>query len=258
MSRFVQTLAFYTAAVAMLGWLAAPDTAHAQQRESNVTGSFDVQFGPYYPRVDDEFDNATPFEQTFGSSSAVMFQADALYYLWTGHGKLGVGATFGYSQFSGTTQVGGSNGGNGGGGNGGGNDGDVQLEKTSNFSVFPLGLIASYRWDFLVTEWNIPLALRVEGGLDYYLWELTDGSGDNPSSSDVPGAGGTPGYHAAGRLEFLLDWLDPTSAAQLDFSWGINNTYLFAEYSYSQVRDFDGSGFRLGDTNWRIGLSFDF
>jgi hypothetical protein len=240
--------------------IAAPSTAEAQ---SPTNGNLDIQFGPYYPRIDEEFDtDEGPFETTFGTDTRVMLQIDAVYYLWQGHGKLGIGPTFGYTRFNGDAEIrdgDGSNGGDGsdGGGDGSGGDG-VNLEEETRFTVFPLGLIGTYRWDYPTTEWGIPLAARVEGGFDYYLWRVADENGDVVNEGDFSGAGGTPGFHATLRGELLLDWLDSKSAAQFDYSWGVNNTYFFGEYTFSRVRDFDGKGFRLGDNSWRLGLAFEF
>jgi len=248
--------------------LAAPTTAGA---ESPVQGNVDLQLGPYFPRIDEEFDNSDeqPFADTFGSDNTTMAQLDAVYYLWDQHGKLGVGASFGYAKFSGQAQIEGGEGSNGGGSDGGGSNGGgsgdgvsdedgVDLTEQTNFNVFPLGVIATYRWDHPVQEWDIPVALRGELGFDYYLWRIADESGNTADTGDLSGSGGTPGVHASLRGELLLDWIDPKSAAQFDFSWGINNTYLFWEFTFSRVRDFDGEGFRLGDNFWRLGLAFEF
>lgn len=244
--------------------VAAPPTAEAQ---SPINGNLDIQFGPYYPRIDEEFSGGEgPFEQTFGTDNRTMLQLDAVYYLWQGHGKLGVGPTVGYTRFNGNAEIrnGGSDGGdgtNGGdgmnGGDGSGEDG-VNLEEETRFTVFPLGLIGAYRWDYPATEWGIPLAARVEGGFDYYLWRVADENGDVVQSGEFQGSGGTPGFHASLRGELLLDWLDSKSAAQFDYSWGVNNTYFLVEYTFSQVQDFDGEGFRLGHNSWRLGLAFEF
>lgn len=232
-------------------WMIAPSTARA---ESPINGNVDLHFGPYYPNIDQEFDGSEqPFEDTFGSNNRVMAQLDALYYVWKRHGKLGFGATLGYVRFNGDAQI------QGGGSNGGDSGGDdVNLQEETRFNVFPLGLIGAYRWDYPSEQWGIPLAARAEVGLDYYLWRIADESGSTIDSGNLNGSGGTPGGHLTLRGELLLDWIDPKSAAQFDYSWGVNNTYFFWEYTFSRVRDFDGEGFRLGDNFWRMGLAFEF
>jgi hypothetical protein len=248
--------------------LMALGSSAAAQSESEVSGNVNLKFGPYYPSVDEEFSDATPFEDAFGSNPRVLGQLDAEYYLWQGHGKLGVGVSFGYTNFTGSSQIqgtGGDSGGTDGGGGGDDNGGDdgssddgVNLEEETKFRVFPLGLIASYRWDYLVEELNVPLALKGEAGLDYYLWRVKDGGGDVSEADGQKAAGAIPGYHVAGRLEFLLNAIDPETAAAFDLSWGINRTYLFGEYQFSQVDGFGGDSLRLGDSTWKIGLAFEF
>jgi hypothetical protein len=260
---------------AILVTVMAFGSSAAAQSNSEVSGNVNLKFGPYYPAVDEEFSDATPFADAFGSNSRVLGQLDAEYYLWQGHGKLGLGVTVGYTNFTGSSQIQGTgedsggnggdggdgSGGDGGGDNGGGDgssDDSVNLEEETKFRVFPLGLIASYRWDYLVEELNVPLALKGEAGLDYYLWRVKDGSGDISEADGQKAAGAVPGYHLAGRVEFLLNAVDPETAAAFDLSWGINRTYLFGEYNFSKVDGFGSDSLRLGDSTWKIGLAFEF
>lgn len=261
-------------AIAAATLLADASTASAQ---SPVSGNINVKFGPYYPSIDQEFSGGTqPFQESFGTDSRILGQISAEYYLFEEFGKVGVGVTAGYSNFTGTSEIeGGDNGDGGGGGmdgdggmngDGGGNtDGDgsesgVNLTEETKFRVIPLGVIASYRWDWLVKNYNVPLAPKVEAGLDYYLWRVKDGAGNlsKAGEDNARAAGGVPGYHLAARMEFLLDAIDPETAAAFDMSWGINSSYLFAEYNYSQINGFGGDRFKLGDSTWKIGLAFEF
>lgn len=264
----VDRLKLPVAVAAAVVTLMALGSSAAAQANSEVSGNVNLKFGPYYPSVDEEFSDANPFEDAFGSDPRILGQLDAEYYLWQGHGKLGVGVTFGYTNFTGSSQIEGTGGdsggtdGNGGGDDNSGNDGSsddgVNLEEETKFRVFPLGLIASYRWDYLVEELNVPLALKGEAGFDYYLWRVKDGGGDVSQADGKKAAGAVPGYHVAGRLEFLLNAIDPETAAAFDLSWGINRTYLFGEYQFSQVDGFGGDSLRLGDSTWKIGLAFEF
>ncbi len=245
----------------LLGTLALVGFTTNAAADSPTTGNFNLKFGPYYPSIDEEFDgNTSPFEASFGSNARVLGQISGEYYLWQGHGKFGVGAQAGYTNFTGTSEIQGGGGGDGsdGGDGGGSSDEGVTIEEETKFRVFPLGDIATYRWDHPVEEWNIPLAAKVEGGFDYYIWRVKDGGGDISRADGTKAAGGVPGFHLAGRLEFLLNIIDPETAASFDMNWGINRTYLFAEYNYSNIRGFGGDHFRLGDSTWKAGLAFEF
>ncbi|MFB6352248.1 MAG: MXAN_2562 family outer membrane beta-barrel protein [Bradymonadaceae bacterium] len=237
--------------------------------ESPVTGNIYVKLGPYYPSIDEEFaGEAKPFRESFGTDKRLLGQIAGEYYVFDDYGKLGVGVMAGYSSFTGKSEVQGGDGGNGGGdgGNGGGDGGNggdssdsgVNLTEETKFRVFPIALIASYRWDWLVEKFRIPLAPKVETGFDYYIWRVKDGAGNLSKTDGTEAAGGVPGFHVAARIEFLLDAIDPETAAAFDMSWGINNSYLFAEYNYANINGFGGDHFNLSDSTWKVGLAFEF
>ena len=241
--------------------------ASSASAESPVSGNFARKFGPYYPQIDEAFSGSNqPFQDSFGADKRILAQLEVEYYVWQGFGSLGVGVQSGYTNFSGTSEItdaGGS--GNGGSDNGGsngdsGSDDELSLSEETKFQLFPLGATVSYRFDYLLEEFSIPLAFKVESGIDFYLWRVRDGSGNlaRAGSNNAKAAGVVPGYHLSGRAELALDSLDPSSSAVFDVTWGINHTYLFAEYTFSQIDRFGGEGFRLGDSTWKIGLAFEY
>jgi len=238
-------------------------SAAPAQAQSDVSGNFELRLGPYYPSIDSELSGAQPFQDTFGSNGRVLGEIKVDRYLYIGHGKLGVGGSAAYTNFSGEGEiVGGGDGGSGNGGSDGGSSGDdgSGLTAETKLQMLPLRAQVFYRWDYLVEEFNIPVAARVEAGLDWYMWRIRDGSGNTATfGEDGPKASGaTAGYHGAAGLEFNLNALDRGSAASFDYSWGINRTYFFAMYEISRVNDFGGEGFNLSDNNWRLGLAFEF
>ena len=221
----------------VVGLAAAPTPASA---ESNVHGNVNLKFGPYFPRIDEEFSGGeAPFADSFGKDNRVLANLSAEWYLFEGHGKLGVGGSFGYTSFKGGTSGDSSSDGSGGDGSDNGMDdgsgdgsetsGDLTVDEEFKFRVFPLGTHVSYRWDYLAQEFNIPLAPKVEAGLDYYLWRAVDPGGNTSEFDGEKASGARLGYHLTGRMELQLDFIDPQWAAAFDVSWGINNTYLFAE-----------------------------
>jgi hypothetical protein len=71
------------------------------------------------------------------------------------------------------------------------------------------------------------------------------------------GRGAEYGFQYAAGLMFLLDFLDPLSANDMDHSMGINNSYFFGEYSVSDIDSF-GSGMQVGADGWTLGLAFEY
>ncbi len=268
-------------AVALLVWSPADAEAQSIDERTPITGSVDVELGPYYPSIDGEFGQATPFRDSFGGNDNLMGELGVTYYLFKQHGKLGLEFGAGYTKFSGDSSLqnqdsgnddSGSGGSDGeranGGANGAGSDGEsgssgesggpLSLEEETNFVLFPLRLSLTYRWDFLAQDLNIPLAPRVGTGIDYYIWKVTDGSGNVAESNGERARGATPGYHVSAGLGFLLDFITPSLAAVFDADWGVNNTYLYGEFEFTRVQPFQGEGFNLSDETWKIGLSFEF
>jgi hypothetical protein len=130
--------------------------------------------------------------------------------------------------------------------------------------VVPTRLSLVYRFDELVTRYNIPFTIVLKAGLDYSFWSIGDSDG---ATAEVPtvnagpirGAGGTAGWHASAAVHVLLDWFSPNMASSFASNVGVIDSYLFIELMTSQVDDF-GS-----DTSWNlsqrqlwIGLAFEF
>jgi hypothetical protein len=52
----------------------------------------------------------------------------------------------------------------------------------------------------------------------------------------------------------LLDVLEPSAARAMDAETGVNNSYLFIEWS---VSDFGGDQMNVGSNTWVTGLAFE-
>ncbi len=218
--------------------LATPGDAFA---ETDTYGFFEFRLGSYYPSIDEEFEGgAQPFADVFGTSSLFYGEFELGFYFWEGFGKAGTSLHFGYTSVSGNAI----------------SDADVG-DETSMLMV-PLRGSLLYRFDYLAQQTAIPLMLVGKLGLDYVLWSIDSTDGDTASFEGDNGSGGTLGYHAAIGLHFLLDVIDRSSAAIFDLNWGINNSYLFAEFMFTQIDDFGGESFDLSDNIWLFGLSFEF
>ncbi|MFU8804883.1 MAG: MXAN_2562 family outer membrane beta-barrel protein [Bradymonadaceae bacterium] len=229
-----------TGALVACAFAFAPE-AHAQ---SPTHGVFEFKVGGYTPAIDAEFGGTGPYETFFGGSPVVLFEGDVAFYLWQGFGKLGLGFGAGYGRVSGPVLA--------------VDDTELELEDTTSFRTTPLRASLLYRFDYPATAWNIPLVPVFKGGLDYILWRVTGADGETAVSEGVRGSGGKFGWHTSVGLHLLLNIFDPASAAAFDMNWGINGSYLFAEYMMLQADGFGDSGFDFSDNHFMFGLAFEF
>lgn len=221
--------------------LAGPATAHA---ETPIYGNVEVKLGGYYPSIDDEFGGEGPFGQIFGDDWLLYGELEVDYYLFQGFGKAGIGMHIGYSSVDGNVIADEADG--------------SEITDTTSFTVVPLRLSGVYRFDIPALEWGIPLVPVGKLGLDYYIWDVDDSAGDTAVADGTTGSGGTWGWHGTLALHLLLDVIDPSTAAVFDLNWGVNNSYLFAEYMVTRIDDFGGDSLDLSDEIWAFGLAFEF
>ncbi|AWV87826.1 MXAN_2562 family outer membrane beta-barrel protein [Bradymonas sediminis] len=240
---------YLVALVAMGGATAVSANAYA---ESDIHGISEVRVGIYYPGIDEEAGlSGTPFADTFGDSNRVVGEYEMGVHLLQGFGALGVSGRIGYTNFSGDVLVGDTS-------DGSATSSDSIGEKTE-FMLIPMGLSLYYRFDILEKFWSIPLVPVVKGGVDYVFWSTGSSSGTTSTYQGNKGNGATAGWHVAGALHLWLDWIEPESAAGFDRTWGINNSYLFAEYSMRQIDDFGSDeSFNLSDDLWVFGVAFEY
>lgn len=219
--------------------LAAPAEARA---DSSISGVAEIKLGGYYPSIDDEFGGSGPFSQYFGTDSLWYFETEWDFYVWDRFGKLGFGLHLGWASVDGNVR----------------DDSGATLPGETTFRVIPIRASAVYRYDYSALHHDIPLVPVFKLGLDYVFWRAKDSAGDTSTASGINAVGGTMGFHGALGLHFLLDVIDPASAAYLDLSWGVNNSYLFAEYMVTKIDDFGGASLDLSDNMLLFGLAFEF
>ncbi len=210
--------------------------------ESPISGSLELKLGGYYPAVDDEFGGTGPYAAAFGTDWRFYGEMEIGFFFWQGFGKLGSAYHLGYSSATGNALN---------------PDGTASSDSTS-FSVISNRASLLYRFDVLQESFNVPLVPVLKVGPDYVLWYSDGGDGSTSKVGDRSASGGKWGYHAALSLQFLLDVIDPSSAATFDMNWGVNNSYFFGEYMITQVDDFGGAGIDLSDNMWLFGLAFEY
>jgi hypothetical protein len=212
--------------------LAALDVPGEVQRSPDrpVFGSFELRLSGYRPNIDSEFttSHATPFNTAFGGSRPLMFQGQIAVSLWHGFGTFELGAGAGFYQVT---------------GHGITKDTGVVSADTTGLKIVPLSASLTYRLDWAADHTGFPIVPYVRASLLRYQWWVTDGSGNtatftNTSNQTFTGSGATNGYSFTGGLAFLLDFLDPSMARDMEEDTGIHHTYLFADVTKTFVNDF--------------------
>jgi hypothetical protein len=206
--------------------LALPARAEEQTEELGASprwGTFELSLGAYKPNVDAEFGGGVhPWSTVFGDGRGLIFRVDASKSIFTGFGSLDVGIGAGYFQKSGKGLL---------------EDGTASADETT-FKMIPLRVSLTYRFDVLALRYGIPLAPYGRFSFDRYQWWVNNGAGNTASFEGKDGSGATNGYSFSGGVAFLLDFLDPGLAREMDRDTGINDTYLFVDFTKSFVSDF--------------------
>ena len=219
------------------GALCAPADAFA---ESPVNMMAEFKAGPYTP---DNLGNA--FTSHFGDGGGFTVEGEYDWQFWRGVGSLGLGFHLAYGNIKGNATE---------------ESGESSVD-TTELHWLPLRLSLVYRFDYLWTRFDFPFTIYVKAGLDYAVWWVKDGSGEVAKSEDgTSGYGGTFGFHVVAGIAFVLDWLAPDMEKAFDVEWGINNSYIFAEYMYAQIDNF-GAGGALDLTDkatFHIGIGLEF
>jgi hypothetical protein len=192
--------------------------------------------------VDSELGGA-PFEDTFGNKRRYSFglQGDWQALRIPAVGTLGPGVGWSYVRFSAKAPLA---------------DGTGRSAQDTRLWIMPFIGQGVFRVDTLARNFGIPFVPYAKLGLVYALWGCS--TGDSKCAADgTVGRGSETGYTYALGLMFLLDWMDPHSAKEMDNSVGVNNSYFFGEWYGSDVDSF-GEGMQVGTNNWALGLAFDF
>lgn len=225
--------------VAVLLLAAAPAAAQevagqVTRRESPRTLFFELKLGlDYYPAVDDEEAlSGQPFQRFFGDDERLFPQLTLERILWDGFGALSAGAGAGYAEFYGRAVF--------------ADDPAVASSDPTSFRVVPLWLVASYRLDWPAAHVGIPVVPFAKLGAGYWLWWAS------------PENGGRGGWMWSAGAALLLDPFDPRLAREFDADVGVNDSYLFVEYTDWTVDGFGADGFDLSDEVLSLGLALAF
>jgi hypothetical protein len=222
-----------------------PETATIRRNDfSPQHAAFELRFGPYRPKIDDGL--ALPiYEDFFGDGTRYMFgfeldwQALRIPYV----GTLGPGIGWGYTQMSARNQLPPDS-----------SQPDAVVSQESTLNIMPIYGVAVLRIDALARRYGVPLVPYGKIGLSYAFWWINDGVGTATNDQGVKGKDISVGTQAALGGMFLLDILEPSAALGADNDSGVNNSYLFFEWSMS---NYGGDQMNVGSSSWVTGLAFE-
>lgn len=235
----------------VLGWIAALAVllqVAPAQAESPKNWVLEVQFGSYQPSIDDRVPGR-PFAEVFGDDRSLLSQAALQRLFFQGFGTVGVGVQSGYTEFYGKAFIEGTS---------------QRSGDNTSLHVVPLTFFASYRFDLLAERWDIPFAFYGKVGAGYWFWWANDGNGDTAGDGDASGTKFGLTYSAGIALH--LDWFDPRLANEFDREFGVNNTYVYFDWTRWNAKfrgnvfkhGFEAHGLDLSDEILSGGIAFEF
>jgi hypothetical protein len=205
-------------------------------------GSVDIGFGQYTPNIDSEsFPNSAapvppgPYERVFGTHPGWMFTATVSYSLFARFGTWDIGFKSGYFEKSAKGLVADPS----------SSTGFSEAGADTALKIIPTSAVLTYRFDWPLERYKIPLAPYGRIAFERYNWWITRGSGGTVQK------GATMGWSASGGLALLVDWIDPQLAREFDHESGVNHTYLFFEVVTGKIDDF-GSETNSGSKSWNL------
>ena len=138
-------------------------------------------------------------------------------------------------------------------------DSGASSSESGRLSLFPVGASLTLHGELFD---NQPIVPFVRAGTEYWFFmeQYDYGSGylEGTMAGDVV-AGGRGTWSYGYGVSVLLDWLDPTSASQVQARWGIRDTYLVAELREYTMLDEPASdeGFSFTGSTFQLGLKMD-
>lgn len=258
-----------------------PSLAHAQtfelfgrdrsrsRHESSQNFLVELRGGPWHPAIDSEFNGrATPFRDMFGDADRVLLSAelDWQFLRINPIGSLGIGIGAGYTSASAVAPL---------------TQNPMPAAagwqrptdgQQTSLEVIPGYAVAVFRLDVLARRTVVPLVPYVKYGVGYAYWWITNGDtlarrslslspGANASDPDLGQAatGGSLGTHFAAGLMLRLDVFEPAVQRAWDQQMGVNHSYLFAEYTRSDLGTIGSRAqLHLGSETWNLGLAMEF
>jgi hypothetical protein len=202
--------------------LAAVLPARAEA-ESPKWGTFELRVANFRPSIDSEFGGGTaPYAEIFGTKRGWFPKVLVSYTLFDRFVQVDAGLGTGWFRAKGKGRyeepV--------------GSGIYVPSGENTTFSIVPATLALTVRVDGVAERWPVPIDVYGRVALERYHWLVTDGSGG------VTEQGATNGWSVAAGAGFLLDFIDPVLAREMDSESGVNQTWLYFEVEKNRVDDF--------------------
>ena len=220
-STMMRQIALYS----LLAFAMAPLSAHAADAEPSW--SIDLQLGSYKPRIDSQFTreagDVTPYEQAFGDGSSLMIAFAAERQLFRGFSSLSIGLGLAYWNIEGNSVR-------------PDNSSDTDAADTTEMSIYPLNLQATYRFDVLSVRPSIPV---IRGGVVI----ICGGSSMAPETCIfLERQRCSRGERAAITTPLVCTFCSTLSMMRWPpTTMQVYNSYITLEYRYAQVDDFGSS-----------------
>jgi hypothetical protein len=230
------------ALIVLLSLLLLSSRAKGEPRQLEPDTFIELRAGPYYPKIDAEFDGSTPFRDTFGSESRLMlgvsydrelFEVGELASFW-----FGVGAA--YTRFSTDALLADRSG--------------KRVEEETYLALLPVHALVALRATGLAAL-QVPTIPYSKLGLGCGLWWSRTSDGQTAGESRTA-RGASFGPHVAFGALLPLDALDPGQAAVLRAASGVEHSYLLFEWYTSGLGLFD-ERLRVGASSWAVGLALE-
>jgi hypothetical protein len=215
-----------------------------RRHESHQRWAFELRIGPYRPKIDDEFSNGKqPFKQVFGDGSHLYFGVELDWQaLRIPHvGTLGPGVGWGYTTMSALAKLSGTS---------------TDSAENTSLWIMPMYLAGVARIDALAREWSIPIVPYAKFGMGYALWRTSNDLGMS-HFDNISGKGHAYGLHIAGGAALQLDFLDAEASGELENAAGINHSYVYVEWVYSNLGALHSGEMHVGTSSWVTGLAFE-
>lgn len=205
---------------------------------------FELRFGAYSPRIDDEFNgSATPFADYFGTSPQFYFglEADWLPVRVPYLGSVGIAYGWGRVKAEGQAKT---------------STGAAGSE--TSLLVTPMYAAAVLRGDWLLREAHVPIVPYVKAGVGVGMWRAT-GPGGTSSFDGVTGEGTTVGLHLAVGGSLSLTAFDRHTAMAMRAETGIQQAYVWGEWMLANLDGFGAAdAMRVGTSTGVGGLAIEY
>jgi hypothetical protein len=227
--------------------------------ESTQMFAAELRISPFTPDIDSDpsLNGCTPFADTFGTGPSVLIGAELDWQaLRIPHiGSFGPGIGIGTVSYTASAPFTSSQARQGSCLK---STGALSGEQTS-LNIYPMYLVGVLRLDALWREVGVPLVPYAKLGFAAALWQSSNTLGTSNFNGQA-GQGYSIGSQLGLGISFNLNVFDQYAAKNFDEAMGVNNTYIYAEWTNETL---DGLGLqghplRVGGTSWTFGLTWEF